>query len=347
MIEIQVNPPLEVWNELARGRAFFPVSDGIWREIYADAMGLRAHHLLLREDGRPLALCPLVALARLEPFVPASLIASPYVPAAGLILLAPERLDAVIRALTDYARQLGVRWVELRQAQALAVDAPVDRSHLDMVIRLPARLSDFERRVAPRVRQARAAARAGVQLRAASGPALVDPVYDIFSARMRELIFPTYPRRYFAEIAARAPGATLWLAGLPGREAAVGAITVREGDDLAILYSADRVTQRPSQASALLHLELIRAAHRGGVARVHFGRCQKTTGMYQFKRQWGAQEHPLYYYRLPARPSRPIADVARVRDSSLYRALGVLWPRVPLALTRRVGPHVIRRLPQA
>ena len=347
MIEVQVNPPLERWNELARGQAAFPVSDGAWREIYAGAMGLRPHHLLLVEAGRPVALCPLIELARLAPFVPSSLIASPYVPAAGLILLAPERLGPVVRALVDYARGIGVSWVELRQPGPLSLNAPVDRSHLDMVVHLPARLRDYERRVASRVRQARAAVRAGVQLRVAQGGALVDPVYDVFSARMRELIFPTYPRRYFAEIAARAPSATLWLAGLPGREAAVGAITVREGDDLAILYSADRVAQRPSQASALLHLELIRAAHRDGVSRVHFGRCQKTTGMYQFKRQWGAQEHPLHYYRLAARPGRPIADVAQVRDSALYRTLGVLWPRVPLALTRRVGPHVIRRLPQA
>ena len=49
----------------------------------------------------------------------------------------------------------------------------------------------------------------------------------------------------------------------------------------------------------LLYWETIRTACADGFARFDFGRSTRQSGTYRFKRQWGAQEEPLFWYRIP------------------------------------------------
>ena len=93
----------------------------------------------------------------------------------------------------------------------------------------------------------------------------------------------------------------------------------------------------------LLYWETIRAAAAAGFTRFDFGRSTRDCGTYKFKRQWGAQEHPLFWYTVPLRHGRASKGSSTTNTAGL---LGEVWQRLPLALTRQVGPHLRKYLIQ-
>jgi hypothetical protein len=85
----------------------------------------------------------------------------------------------------------------------------------------------------------------------------------------------------------------------------------------------------------LLYWETIRTACLEGFARFDFGRSTRQSGTYHFKRQWGAEEEPLFWYRIPIPAHQSSSD-----------RLARMWQRLPLAVTRQVGPHIRKYLIQ-
>jgi CelD/BcsL family acetyltransferase involved in cellulose biosynthesis len=93
----------------------------------------------------------------------------------------------------------------------------------------------------------------------------------------------------------------------------------------------------------LLYWETLRTACAEGFRRFDFGRSSRHSGTYHFKRQWGAREEPLFWYTIPIAPRRrqPI-----LRASNGAVSLAMLWRRLPLSLTRRLGPPIRKYLTQ-
>ena len=93
----------------------------------------------------------------------------------------------------------------------------------------------------------------------------------------------------------------------------------------------------------LLYWETIRTACAEGFDRFDFGRSSRLSGTYRFKRQWGAREEPLFWYTIPltARAGSPPSV-----SSGAPLALAQTWRKLPLAVTRRLGPRIRKYLIQ-
>jgi hypothetical protein len=90
----------------------------------------------------------------------------------------------------------------------------------------------------------------------------------------------------------------------------------------------------------MYHCLLERAVERG--QRVFdFGRSSPASGTYQFKKQWGAEPDATdwqYYVRSgSAGDMRP--------DNPRYQRMIRVWQRLPLPLTRLLGPSIVRGIP--
>jgi hypothetical protein len=343
VIDIEADPSSETWDALVADHPARPQMISAWREVYAAGHGLRSHLLVFRARGQVVACCPLVEVPGI--LRPPVLVSCPYVPCGGLALRDPTAAAAVVAALRDYAEHLGCAWAELRQTAPLPGPLPTHREHVDMVVSLavgvdPARAADAEAR-----RLAGQAARRGVGVSEGADDAHLDALYALFARRMRALAFPTYPRRFFAELVARL-GARVWVARVDGVVAAA-ALNVRSSGAVVGLYAADDPQLRTSRANHLLHLAMLRAASAAGATAFHLGRSQPGGGTFRYKRAWGAAPLPLYYQYVATRYRRPVETVAEVRRSLAYALARRVWPRLPLAMTTALGPWVIRRLPQA
>jgi FemAB-related protein (PEP-CTERM system-associated) len=188
--------------------------------------------------------------------------------------------------------------------------------------------------------QIRKAQRGGLSV-TFGGAEQLDAFYAIFATRMRELGSPVHARRLFTAIFAAfgrlARVALVRKGGLP----VGGLIALAFKDVLTVPWASCESAYRSLCPNMLLYWETMRAACEEGFRTFDFGRSSRGSGTYRFKRQWGAQEEPLYWYTIPSvrRPGAPPrADRAAFLAAS--------WRRLPLAVTRSLGPHIRKYLTQ-
>jgi len=96
---------------------------------------------------------------------------------------------------------------------------------------------------------------------------------------------------------------------------------------------------RQMKPNALLYWELIQYACERGYQQLDFGRSTWESGTFSFKKHMGATPVPLYYdYFLNRRTSVPHIH----QENKKYWLASQVWRRLPLAVTKTLGPHLIK-----
>jgi hypothetical protein len=89
-----------------------------------------------------------------------------------------------------------------------------------------------------------------------------------------------------------------------------------------------------------MYWELMRYASARGARLFDFGRSKTGTGAFDFKCHWGFEPVPLRYRVAGPRQDAPAVHTAAASHLALLRDT---WRRLPLALTKLLGPFFIRR----
>jgi hypothetical protein len=159
---------------------------------------------------------------------------------------------------------------------------------------------------------------------------------------MRDLGTPVYAKRFFQEVFREFPADTrLSVVELDGRCAAAG-ICVTHGRVTEIHWAASSRAHLQLSPNMLLYWEAIAHAADTGLGEFCFGRSTEGSGPYRFKRQWGALPTPLCWeYLLPPGGAKPSLNP----DNPKFRLATRVWRKLPLGVTRRLGPPIVRHLP--
>jgi FemAB-related protein (PEP-CTERM system-associated) len=271
------------------------------------------------------------------------LVSLPYLNCAGVLADDPEVGCRLIDRAVALADELRVRFLELRHEEPAEHAALTERmTHkVHMRLPLPGTAEELWKGLSDKVRnQVRKGQKSGLEV-AWGGAELLGEFYAVFSRNMRDLGTPVYGRGLFLSVLARFPGqAEFCVARLGGRPAAA-----------AFLLHGWGVTEVPSASSLreynaacpnmLLYWHLLERAVRRGQAVFDFGRSTVDGGTYRFKKQWGAKPTPAvwqYYVRQ--------GSIAAVRpENPSYGRMIRLWQRLPVALTRLIGPRIVRGIP--
>ena len=91
----------------------------------------------------------------------------------------------------------------------------------------------------------------------------------------------------------------------------------------------------------LLYWHLLERSIQRGQGVFDFGRSSMGSNTFRFKKQWGAKAHPAtwqYYVR------QGRIDAMRP-DNPRYQRMIQLWQRLPIGLTRLIGPRIVRGIP--
>jgi len=99
---------------------------------------------------------------------------------------------------------------------------------------------------------------------------------------------------------------------------------------------------RRLQANYVLYWEMIKDACERGYSSYHLGRSTVETGGESFKKKWNAESSQLYWqYYMPGGNGMPQLNTGNPK----YRMAISAWRKLPLALTRLIGPHLSRSIP--
>jgi FemAB-related protein (PEP-CTERM system-associated) len=179
-------------------------------------------------------------------------------------------------------------------------------------------------------------------LRAEIGRDHLDEVYAIYARSVRDLGSPVFPRRLFSALMEHFDKDCQLLTVWRNDRMVAGVLTLFHEDQVLPYYGGARPEALPCAVNDFMYWELMRYAARRGCRVFDFGRSREGTGAYHFKRHWGFTPVPLpYQYVLLTRAGLPDLSPSNPR----FRLAMATWKRLPVAVTRVVGPFLTRFLP--
>lgn len=347
--EIRLWRSAELAAQLPRWEAFYlglsplPLSlHPAWLLVLERGLGHEPLCLEADDQGRTTGLLPLAYLRSL--LFGRFLVSLPYVNYGGVRADNEQTARALIDRAMRIADERNVRYLELRHERQ-----PVDHPRLvvrkagkvHMRLPLPSRSEVLWRQLSAKVRnQIRKGQRGNLSV-AWGRQELLPDFYAVFSRNMRDLGTPAFGEPLFRSILEQfGDRAELCVVRTGGR--AIAAALLLHGWGITEVPSASALREfRDTNANMLMYWNLLERAVQRGQGEFDFGRSSPESNTYRFKKQWGATPIPAqwqYYVRRGSmedmRPENP-----------RYRRFIRLWQRLPLAVTRRLGPWIVRGIP--
>jgi FemAB-related protein (PEP-CTERM system-associated) len=311
-----------------------------WRLVIERAFGHRAFYIAARRDGATVGVLPLILFR--SPLFGRFMVSLPFVNYGGVVA---ETAD-VSRALLSHSVRLAhahrCAHLEFRHRARSFADLPTLQHKVAMILPLAASPDAMWAALDRKVRnQIRKAEKSGLSV-THGGAELLGGFYRVFAHNMRDLGTPVYGIEFFREIVKQFPTRVrLVLVSLSDRVVAA-AVTYRYRDALEVPWASSLRSYRSLSPNNLLYWSIIRSAVTDGCRELDFGRSTPDAGTYQFKLQWGAVPHPLYWeYQLVTRDAIPNQSPANPRFSAAI----ALWKRLPVSIATRLGPHIVRSIP--
>jgi FemAB-related protein (PEP-CTERM system-associated) len=158
---------------------------------------------------------------------------------------------------------------------------------------------------------------------------------------VRNLGTPVFPKAYFRNLKAEFGEDCDVVTILSGGKAVASVMNFYFRDEVLPYYGGGTDEARPVAANDFMYWEVMRRAAERGCRLFDFGRSKVDTGSYAFKKHWGFEPEPLHYeYYLRGKAAIP--DVNPLNPK--YRLFIQAWQRLPLPVSKLVGPLVVRNL---
>lgn len=312
-----------------------------WRTIFAEVFGHESYYLWVR-DGRGGVRGILPLVRQRSRLFGDYMVSIPVMNYGGPCALDEAAEASLVAAATELARELGVAHVELRASREHALGLPVRTDKVSMRLDLPENTDQLWSAIGPKLRaQVRRPQKEGAEF-LAGGAELIPEFYTVFSRNMRDLGTPVYSRKLFERVFASFPRqTTLAIVRLAGRPVAAGFLLGHKGLMEIPWASSLREYNRVS-VNMLLYWGALEHSITQGYTSFDFGRSSVDSGTYRFKKQWGAQPRPLFwYYWLKDGTSLPGLTPNNPKYQLAIRA----WQRLPVPVANWLGPKIVRGLP--
>jgi serine/alanine adding enzyme len=308
-----------------------------WRRVFESAFGHQSIYLIARRGSETVGVLPLVAIrSRLFGNTMTSL---PFLNYGGVIADGPEAGDALAAAAREKARDHNCRHVELRHVAVQFPALPCKRHKVSMRVDLrPDLWTGPDRKVRNQIRKAE---KSGLVVER-GGDALVGDFYKVFARNMRDLGTPVYSQRLFEEVLRSFPDRSLLhIVRLKGEPVAAG-FTYRTDTMVQLPWASSIREFNPLCPNVLLYWDALQYAQERGATVFDMGRSTPNEGTFRFKAQWGAQPVPLHWeYQLLTGSDMPNVSPSNPK----FQFAIALWQKLPLGLTKRVGPRIVRAIP--
>jgi FemAB-related protein (PEP-CTERM system-associated) len=309
--------------------------------VLEDALGHTTYGLEVVEDGQIRGFLPLAFVRSL--LFGRYLVSLPYLNSNGVQADDDAVACQLIDAAMKLAEQLRVRHLELRHERAFShpnLTARVD-SKVHMRLALPASVDALWTGLSAKVRnQVRKAERSELTV-CWGGCEILGEFYSVFSENMRDLGTPVYGKRLFRSILDHFPG-DAELCVLRAAKIPVAGALLLHGRGVTEVPSASSLrSHNHTCANMLMYWQLLARSVERGQQVFDFGRSTPDSNTYRFKKQWGAQPEPaVWQYQERAGRATDMRP-----DNPRYRRLIGIWQKLPVCLTRLVGPVVVRGIP--
>ncbi|HEX9347986.1 MAG TPA: FemAB family XrtA/PEP-CTERM system-associated protein [Gemmatimonadales bacterium] len=309
-----------------------------WREILSDVLGAEClYWQVVDADGALHGILPLVRVR--SRIFGHYLVSLPFLNYGGP-LGSQAAQDRLAQEAVTEARRTRADLLELRTRDPGGFDLPVSSRKITVLLPLPSDAETLFTRFPAKLRsQIRRPMKEGLEVR--FGPEQREPFYEVFARTMRDLGTPVLPRAFFERVSATFADLVVFGVVYRGEQPlAAGCGFVWRGE-FEMTWAGALRESRTFAANMLLYWTFMEQMIARGVRMFNFGRCTPGGGTHRFKKQWGGVDVPLPWLQWSARER----TVMPTPDRPAFRLASALWRRLPLALTKKVGPVIARQIP--
>lgn len=311
-----------------------------WQSLIKKTFGHEGFFFLARRpDGDIAGILPLVRLK--SRLFGDFLVSMPYFNYGGAIADEDFIEDMLMQAANEHAATLGVSHIEYRD-DIPRKGLPVRANKVNMILPLPREEETLWTGFSSKLRsQIRRPQREALET-LCGGEELLDDFYSVFSRNMRDLGTPVYAKAFFRNILQCFPRESrILVVRMKNRPVAAGFL-VGYRDKLEIPWASSAREVNSLGVNMFFYWKVLQYAVDKHYRYFDFGRSSTGSGTYRFKEQWGAQPKQLYWhYHLNENRELPSINP----DNSKYFLAINIWKRLPLILTNRLGPLIVRNLP--
>lgn len=312
-----------------------------WTSVVEKSFGHKSYYLISEDsNGRIAGTIPMVQLKSL--LFGNFLVSMPYFNYGGVCADNTVIRDLLIEEAIRKAKDLGASHIELRQELPLNNGFPVKASKVSMRLGLPKSEADLWTSLSSKLRsQIRKPQKEGMTVRISRHEELGN-FYRIFSVNMRDLGTPVYPKLFFGNILDYFPENSWICTVSAGKTPVASGFLLGFKEKLEIPWASSIREYNRLGPNMLLYWSCLEFACNRGFRVFDFGRSTIDGGTYRFKEQWGASPVPLYWHYW-MRGEIPIPDLTP-RNPKYQLAIN-LWKKLPLPITRYLGPLIVKNLP--
>lgn len=308
-----------------------------WQNVLWQAFRHQGYYLMAELDGQIAGVLPLAEVkSRLFGH---QLISTPFCVYGGA-LGTPAARRALEQHAVKLGEQLGVGHVELRYQQPQDNDWLTRSQHASFGCELGV---DDAAILAAIKKNQRALIRKGLQ--SAMSWQLddnTDDFYQIYSESLRNLGTPVFSKKLIDELSAEFPDSTEVLTIREQGQAVSSVYSFYYQGQVLPYYGGGKPIARELKSNDLMYYQLMCHARRDkGCHFFDFGRSKLDSGAFAYKKHWGMQDQLLHYqYKLIR--SAALSNLSP--NNPKYALFIRLWQKLPLWLSRLLGPLLARNL---
>lgn len=313
-----------------------------WASVFRSALLHEPRFLWAESDGRVVGVLPLMFVS--GPLFGKFVASQPYLNTGGVLADDDDIAVRLISQAVQLADDLDVKHLELRHERYIEhpkLNASASEK-VHMRVELPATAEEFwdglKSKVRSQVRKPRNDSDLTVEFGRHDS---LNLFYNIFCRNMRDLGTPPFPRSLFAQMLNQfGDSAEICTVRYQNKPVASGFLLHGPGTTFIPSASALREYNHTS-CNMLMYWHAIERAIERQQTRFDFGRSSVDAGTHKFKKQWGAEESPAvwqYYSR-----KGTITDARP--NSGKYDTMIAAWQKLPVWLTKLIGPAIVRGIP--
>ncbi|OFV65895.1 MAG: peptidoglycan bridge formation protein FemAB [Candidatus Syntrophoarchaeum butanivorans] len=267
----------------------------------------------------------------------------PFAPYGGVCADDEIVKKRLIEEAISIVRERGMSYIELRnQEEKSNSDFRTDYTYVTFIIPLDSDPDILWRKTAKGARRAvKKALRENVRI--SMGHEYLDDFYTIYAERNKEFGTPVHSYLFFKHILSIFQDqVNIQVAEKDGK--IIGAKFLLFFKDRIISgWAASDGRYRTISPNSLLTWEILRYGCEKGYAFFDFGRSEKDSGTFRFKRAWGGAIIKQLYYQFYIHKTRNLPVLKR--NSLKRRIFSNFWRKLPLPMTKVIGPHIRKNLP--
>lgn len=316
-----------------------PYSLFAWKNAVEEAYGHESCYLLAEEDGAIRGVLPLFHFR--IPLWRRNLVSLPFCDVGDILADNSEVCMALANESVSLAQKMKVKSLEIRSgSENLFSDTQgwnvcVNTGKVRMLLPLPDTSEELWKGFKSKLRsQIRKAEKNGLVFSWGNTQTL-DSFYDVFSRNMHDLGSPVHSKKWFEKIIEHyGVNAKMGLVYCEDQPVGCG-IVLFTRHTVSIPWASTLREYNRMAPNMMLYWNFLKFAADTHKKTFDFGRSTPDEGTYRFKKQWGAEPDPLFWYQT----SRSLSSQkVKNKKTSRRKMLADIWSKLPLPIANCVGP---------